>query len=124
MDVQVYSILNRLNTQKSKLFHLKAEEAFPISHDKKEPLQYTLSFRCFLNIQFFQGSGSQLGRFYPKGTPGSIWRHCCCRDWAIGIWCLEARDAAKRSTRRRTATQQGGAGLKSHPCMPRWETLV
>ena len=36
MDVQVYSILNRLNTQKSKLFHLKAEEAFPISHDKKE----------------------------------------------------------------------------------------
>ena len=67
MDVQVYSILNRLNTQKSKLFHLKAEEAFPISHDKKEPLQYTLSFRCFLNIQFFQGSGSQLGRFYPQG---------------------------------------------------------
>lgn len=67
MDVQVYSSLNQFNKQKSKLFLLKAEEAFHISHDKEELLQNTLSFRIFLNIQFFQGSGSQRGRFHPQG---------------------------------------------------------
>ena len=119
MDVQVYSSLNQFNTQKSKLFLLKAEEAFHISHDKEELLQNTLSFGSFLNIQFFQGSGSQR-----KGTPGNIWRHHCCRDRAIGICCLEARDVAKRSTRRRTAARHRGSGLESHPRVPRWETLV
>lgn len=65
MDVQVYSSLNQFKTQKSKLFLLKAEEAFHISHDKEELLQNTLSFGSILNNQFFQGSGSQ--RCPPRG---------------------------------------------------------
>lgn len=47
MDVQVYSILNRFNTQKSKLFHLKAQEAFPISHDKKSTFTIYPFFQMF-----------------------------------------------------------------------------